>query len=225
MPRVDWDTEVEWDRFYGHGGASGYSRDWATAGGSHPLDGLNWKGQENHYAQLATAYAAQGIGATDRILIVGSGLGFTIEILNARGFSNIVGVEKSPAVRGHADWDGSQVSVAADFSQASGAQVRNAIRSAFGSLGFSGNQRDPEWVITEAVLESYDDADVTTLLGAAEAVVDGPDSQIIHAVMTLDAGPWTGPDAGVFNEKMGADWKALAPTHTWISYEHPEVVF
>ncbi len=81
MPRpgIDWSDSALWDGLYGGPlSGSGYSRSWQTAGGTHPLLGVNAWGDPNPVAARVDAWIALGIGAADRVLIGGSGLGFSV---------------------------------------------------------------------------------------------------------------------------------------------------
>jgi hypothetical protein len=64
-------------------------------------------------------------------------------------------------------------------------------------------------------LESYDDAEIPALLSAAESVIAGTDlSRIVHLVYEP---PFAPEVSGILNEKTLAQWKAMAPAHTWMS--------
>jgi hypothetical protein len=156
---------------------------------------------------MVNAYVALGMQPADRILIVGCGLGFTIEVLEGRGYTNVYGLENSGYMNGHADFSSGIVSVDDDLR--AGGRVLSKLRQATGDDIFT-------WVVDEDVLTSYEDSDMATLISAAEAVLDAvsPASNIVHVVTP---GPFG--DAP-FNSHTMAEWKAFAPTHTWLNTEN-----
>lgn len=215
MSRVDWSDQAVWDSLYGDGGVDGYPG-YVDAGGTHPLGTLNAWGQKNHLDAKVDAYLAQGIAPADKVLMAGSAYGHTIGILIREGIPFVVGLDSSPLIQGAPERDGTQVFVDDDIAQ--GGAIRARIRQAFGAHGFTGNNRDPDWIITESVLESYEDAEIVTILAGCEALCAGPNSQIIHVVMNSTGSPNL-PDMvppWPFNLKTMAEWKAFAPDHTWI---------
>ncbi len=211
MARVDWDLQATWDDQYGAHGVRGYVA-CQTDAGRQPIGTLSAGGHKSQLMKYVDWYLARGVGAGDKVLLAGAALGYTVDLLAGEGVPFVVGLDSSPYIHSHPDRSGNMVTVDNDLAR--GQQIRASIRQAFGSFGFSGNNRDPDWVITEAVLESYDDADANTILAACVGLIDGPDAQIVHLVTTLDSGPWDPP--GTYNEKTLADWAAMAPTHTWI---------
>ena len=72
-----------------------------------------------------------------------------------------------------------------------------------------------DWIVTESVLESYDDgAEMDEILDVAElGLFDGlPLSNIIHMVYPL-------PGIGIqFNRKTMFDWRAIRDEHSWVDY-------
>lgn len=212
MPLVDWDGQTPWDAYYGAFGTDGYIAA-RTYGGAH-MPGTLFAGVEPHVDdKLAAAYAALIPTVTDRVLIAGSALGWSIDALVALGYPNVVGLDNSTYMDTHPSRSSAKPFRKADM--ATGASIRNTVRAAFGELGFTGNNRDPEWIITESVLESFTDAEIETILDGCEALLDGTDvSRCVHVVTP---GPF---GAGVpFNDKTIAEWQVIRPAHTWIDYD------
>jgi len=76
-----------------------------------------------------------------------------------------------------------------------------------------------KWVITESILESYDDgAEMDEILDMAEAGLTGgePLTNIIHMVHSGDIDT-------LFNKKTLAQWKAIRPAHSFVDYVGWEV--
>jgi SAM-dependent methyltransferase len=151
-----------------------------------------------------------GLGMTSqqRILIAGCGFGFLVERFHVAGFPNVWGVDQSAHIAANkaTHVDGSVLMVADDIR--GGARVRNALRTLTGANTF-------DWIVTESVLESYDDAELPALLNAAESVLANgrPLSSIVHIVYE----PPFNEAPNVFNEKTLEQWNTLRPSHTWMS--------
>lgn len=161
----------------------------------------------------ADALIARGIAAADRVLVLGCGPGaFLVEALKARGRTNVWGADNSPwaASRGTVQ-AGGVILINADMT--SGQSFNNAVRTATGATTF-------RWIVTESVLESYDDLDVNVILNACEGLraAQTPLGNIIHIVYPA-AALQGGAVPGLFNEKTMAAWKAMRATHTWMSAE------
>lgn len=205
MPRVDWSTSAAWSTWYGatrDGVTVGYGRDWVTDFGRVAVD-------SGGLAQRVDRFVALGIQPSDRVLIAGCGYGFTIEVFHGRGFPSVWGIDSSAHIAANRGIEavGSTLMVEDDIR--GGGRVRAALRSLTGDDVF-------DWVISESVLESYDDgAEMTQLLNAAESVLAGGDlSRIVHFVFVP---PFAPEVAGLLNEKTIDQWNAVRPSHTWIS--------
>lgn len=201
MPRVDWSAQAPWAQFYGarfpDGRVVSYGREWANGMEGWP------QGADERAAKFVSLIP---LTAVTRVLVVGCGLGFTIERLKARGIANTWGLDSSPYIEtSKAQAANGVVWVNADVR--GGGQVRTALRQLTGATTF-------DVVLSESVLESYDDAEIPALLNAAEAVL-APGGKVAHFVFVP---PFTMPGAaGVFNEKTIDQWKAVRSTHLWIS--------
>jgi hypothetical protein len=202
VPRLGltWATRDDWLRFYRMTLPDGTV---VTYG-----DGRHWSidNPENEVHIRADALKALGMQATQRIVILGCGPGaFLVEALKVRGLPNCWGVDSSPWVEGRkAVASEGVVWVSADFT----GNIANALRQATGDRGF-------DWIVTESVLESYNDNEIQVGLNSCEGLRMSPQvpmSQIVHLVFTP---PFDEP--GLFNEKTMAQWKAMRPEHTWMN--------
>lgn len=210
MPRVTWQTRADWLKFYriimpdtGQEVTYGDDRLWS---------GDNIQNEVWIRANaLKTFMLANGGALTDRVLIVGAGMGFLIETLKLVGFNNTYGLDNSPWCQTQkASYNNGVILINADFT-GSANSLRNAFNAATGG-------RDFRWIITESVLESFNDNELVAILNQGPNLLTNgvPVSHIIHLVYTP---PFNDSSAGLFNEKTMAQWKALAPTQTWMNAE------
>lgn len=205
MPRVSWDTEADWNAHY---------RVWDATQGVHvgyerqamyAFFPRRWALIEQHFPAIAT---------TDRILVGGCGFGWLIEAAHAAGYPNVWGIDYSTHIQTNrgTQSDGSVLFVEDDIT--GGGRIKAALRSLTGDDIFN-------WIITESVLEGYDDAEMPQMLAAAESVLDSaePTTNILHLVHATPHGTF-GSQYGldpVFNVKSIDEWKAIEPTHTWVN--------
>lgn len=214
MAEPTWDLStfsryyVAWDRRPGsptNGQGFTYGREWAKLAAVSESPGIEF--YDARWAMIASQF---GISTTtDRILIVGCGLGFLIEAAKAAGFPNTYGLDNSAYLEGlTGDIDPASIIVWADIR--GGGSVRAQLRNQTGDDEF-------QWIITEDVVACYDDADILGLVGAAEAVLapGTPTSHIIHCTTVGDAAQHPGEPN--LNWKSIDAWAALVPTHSWIS--------
>lgn len=219
MPKVNFKTESDWLEVYRE-----QIRDV-----SHPQNG-QWVGYGRLWAQRSmgpyddelTRFNVRVAGLTsnfpiqkaDRILIQGCGLGFIIEAFKSASYPNAFGIDNSPfvaskrAVEAHVD------TIFIEDDVKGGAAVKTSLRNGTGDDIF-------DWVISESMLESYEDAELKDLLDAAEAVLDPtkPLTNIIHMVMSVQDP--AKPDQSIgpqFNQKTLAEWVAMEPDHSWYDY-------
>jgi hypothetical protein len=209
MPRVTWATRDDWLPHYRYTDPNGNvitygdDRTWSGDGDGSYLNGM-W----TRANALRTFIMANGGANADRILIAGCGLGFLIETMRLVGFANVYGLDNSTWCQGKkATVNGGVVLVNADFT-GSVNSLGNALQTATGGRTFS-------WLITESLLESFNDNEIGVILAQGPNLLGGQaNNHIIHIVFTP---PFNTP--GLFNEKTMAQWKAMAPTHTWMNAE------
>lgn len=172
-----------------------------------------------------------------KILIVGAGYAFTAEALEVEhDYANIVTTDTSPHIQATQDQD-EETEVNAAISavglnpaSGEGLAKKNAIwtpgnrrrhsrsiqNEALNNNGSRNRIRSVlngvQVAISEEVVTLLDDSEVTQLAGWIDAVDTGMD--VIH--LTTELLPDTTQDP-LFNWKLLADWKALVPTHTWVS--------
>lgn len=221
MPRKVWDTEADWRAAYEikirdpqhplFGQKIGYGRLWAgRVDGPYDDELTRFNRRVSRLATDSDALFA--INATDRILIGGCGLGFLMDAFHDAGFPNVWGIDNSPHVasRRPSESRGTTLFVQNDFR--GGGQARAQLRILTGDDVF-------KWIITECVLESYEDIEIPALLDASEVVLDPVESpgNIIHLVQSV--GDPTNPDRSispVFQQKTLTEWKAIRTSHSWV---------
>lgn len=145
---------------------------------------------------------------TDRILVLGCGFGFLIDVFRKEGFPNVFGLENSPWIWDNMkrEKDPATVIVRADIRQRSLGPLHRQLRKFTGGCYF-------DWVLTEGVLESYEDEELPLLLDRSEVFLNPvhPEVRVIHMVaVNRDLDP-------VYNLKTPAEWEAVRPTHSWIA--------
>lgn len=218
MPKVVYDTEADWDAVYQvrirdashpqHQQKIGYSR-LAMARMTEPYDDELTE-FNNRVEGLTSNFAIQ---ATDRILVAGCGLGFIIEAFKSAGFPNTFGIDNSAHVASKRGVEADSGTVFIEDDIKGGGRVKAALRRDTGDDIF-------DWVISESVLESYEDAEIGQLLDAAEVVLNPvkPKTNIIHMVLTVES--QVDP---MFNQKTLTEWVAVRNTHSWFDYVRGEV--
>lgn len=227
MPRKTWNTQADWDaRPHGvscrirdpqhplFGQRVGYGRVWAQRF-KGPYDDNLTEFNDMRDGILG----AFPIQTTDRILIAGCGFGFLVEAFHDAGFTETFGLDSSDHIDSNraTETRGDVIFIKDDMR--GGGRVLAAFRRETGDDIF-------DWIISQLVLESYEDAEMTDLLDAAEVVLNPsqPTTNIIHAVMcVLDP---SRPDRSIdplYNQKTLAEWKAIRPTHSFLCYPTWEV--
>lgn len=212
MPRINFATlplegAQSWRSYYDNG-SNGYGT-WLRSGQMKRPDRLVNGPLYDSGGGVVTPHPFS-FAPADRILIVGCGAGYSIEGFRMLGFPNTWGLDYSsvleastgiitPGIESQIAW----VNVAA------GGQAKARLRNVTGDDIF-------DWVISEDVLPCYDTgAEMDGLLDAAESVLTGSDlSQIIHMVTPLLPDNTQDPD---FLWLSLDDWKAVRPTHSWVS--------
>lgn len=155
-----------------------------------------------------------GITSSDRVLIAGSGYGYTIEAFHDAGFPWVGGIESSAHIIGNKATEirGDVLFIEDDLRN--GGQIGNAMRKLQQDLGVPGNQRSNQWdfAVTESMVEGYSDAELPGLLDDSEWAIETntPIARLIHMVHTDPTDPALG-----LNDKTLAEWAAMRPTHSW----------
>jgi hypothetical protein len=208
MPRVVWD-QATYDLWY-NGWVDGALVTYGRAHQYAEADGFT--PEQSGVARrrdFLIANAMPGLTATDRILVGGCGLGYLMARFRAAGYPNCWGIENSPHIESikNVEAEDATIWVVDDFT--GGGRVRNKLRTLTGDDEF-------DWVITEGLLESFDDAELPPYFSAAESVLapGRPLAAIIHYVWVP---PFADDVAGALNEKSIDAWKAMQPAHTWVS--------
>jgi hypothetical protein len=155
------------------------------------------------------------IGSTDRILVGGCAFGFLIEAAKDAGYPNIWGIDNSPHIEanGPTETRGDVLLVQDDFT--GGGRVRAKLRTLTGDDEF-------DWIITEDMISSFDDAELPVVFGVCETALlpAVPLGHIIHITSTTPGGI----GHASINWKTLAEWEALAPDHSWATPTFSEVL-
>ena len=228
MPRKVWGSEQDWLDSYEikirdhtdplNGQRIGYGRKWAQRVEGPLNDDLTRFAVR--VSRLATASDALfPMIATDRILIGGCGFGFLIDAFHDAGFPDVWGIDNSGHIATNRPTEsrGSTLFVQDEFSGIG--RVRNQLRTLTGDDIFN-------WVISESMLESYEDAEMGSLASSAETLLDPAEGleniiNLVYAVID-PANPGRSLDP-VFNQKTIQEWKALRPDHSWVNLLNWEV--
>lgn len=225
MPRVSWDGEADWTAHYDvrvrnpdhpqYGQRVGYGRVYAEVFRSPLVPG------NTEFTERRDHLIALGMAPTDRILVAGCAFGFLIEAFHDAGYDNVWGVEYSTHIENNRATESRGDVLFVEDDIRGGGRVRAALRNLTGDDEF-------DWIVSESVMESYDPgAEMDGLLNAAETVltIGKPQSNIVHLVMDVmtDAegaareprDQWIDP---AFSQFTLAEWNAIRPAHTWMSY-------
>ncbi len=154
-----------------------------------------------------------GLDNNADVLVVGSGFGFLLEFLLDAGIE-CWGIEPGswfwdPAndgewradvkVRTVNDWIGSGTE-----------------QAALEALPGTPNRAKFTWIIDEDCATMHSDAELPAFIAACEDRLQGnARGRIVHIVTPLRVE--TGPGNQAVNWKLMADWKAVAPAHTWVN--------
>lgn len=140
-----------------------------------------------------------------RILVVGCGFGFLIEVAHDAGYTNIWGLDNSHYISSKRGVEARGDVLMVDDDIRGEGRIKTALRTLTGDDTFG-------VIITEDVLTSYDIAEMPPIFAACEAglATGNPASNIIHMV---SEGPINQP----FTSLTLEEWQALAPTHSWIA--------
>ena len=217
MPKVVYETDADWLAVYEcrirdhtdplNGTKVGYGRKWAGRCEGPMDDDLT-----RFDARVANLTALFPIQATDRILIQGCGFGYLIEAFKAAGFSECFGLDDSTHVSNLRSTESNADTVFVERSIDGGPPMRAQLNIQTGGNTFA-------WVITESVMESYEDAEMSDLIDETETVLEGglDEDQIIHMVMSVQDPAKPDRSIGpIFNQKTLAEWKAIRPGHSWV---------
>ncbi len=218
MPKVPYVTQADWDAVYlirirdithpKNGQKLSYSRE-AMARSKGPYD----DNMTEYIDRVTELTALFPIAVADRIIIGGCGFGFTVEAFIDAGFTNCWGIDDSGyiATNKAVEARGDVIIIGEKFKVT--AQLSTKLNAETGANNF-------KWIITESILESYDDGvEMEEILDMAESGLTGgePLTNIIHMVHVA---PDIGPQ---FNQKTLAQWKAIRNTHSWVDYVGWEV--
>lgn len=215
MPRVPYVTQADWDAVFlirirdashpQHQQKISYGR-LAAGRMTGPYD----DDLTEFTTRVASLTRLFGIQAVDRIMVAGCGLGYLLEAFKAAGCANCWGLDDSAYV------DTSKTGESDDPDAImSNADIKNVGQLTDDLIQETGGS-DFTWVISESVLEGYDDGlEMASVLDNLEVLLEKNKSKlnIIHMIVTIEAS--VDP---MFNQKTLAAWKAVRPTHSWLDY-------
>lgn len=176
------------------------------------------------YYEQRIAPVFGSITGAQRILVVGCGLGLLVSAVQATGFANIWGIDRSAHVASL--WPASHPRLAQ--LDVLSPTISADLNTAFGRNTF-------HWIITESVIEGYPLAEQAAIYAACEAllVASQPASHVVHLVYPdTDMTRWSANalEGGQFASWAGqpmatpgspartlSEWPASRPTHTFLS--------
>lgn len=138
--------------------------------------------------------------AGTNILVIGCALGFLMEELNTRGF-NVWGVDNSQYIHTIKNQPDNRNRLPIHNVSVLDADFVSEVKRLCKVNAF-------DVIITEDLLTSHDE--FTDIMSKCEQLLspDVPVSNIIHIVDLTTSAPFT--------VKTGTEWRAVAPTHTWL---------
>lgn len=189
---------------YSFGGRT-YSRAFAEEVGGGSIAG--WFGN-----RMDAVEAQWGVDSGS-ILIVGCGYGFEIELFLDRGWTDVWGVDASPHIASTLATEArADVLSRILTGWTVGVDPINDVKSALQGIGAS---RTFDVVIDADAASSHSDAELPAFYAALEGLAKGNNNaRVVHMVTPLR--PSVGPGDSALNWKLPSDWKATAPSHTWV---------
>lgn len=156
---------------------------------------------------------ANGGDLSDRIIILGAGMGFLNECLLLMDFENCWGVDNSPFLEER------RSSVAPD-AQILNIDLQSPLSEIQAALIASTGDSTFKWIITESLMESLTDAEIVDACTVFESLLspEVPTTNMVHIVYTP---PFN--DGSSFNEKEMNEWKSIRPSNTWMNAEGYQV--
>lgn len=220
MTRKVWDSEADFDDAYScrirdpshpqFGQTVGYGRLWAGR-----CEGLYDDDLTRFNLRAANLRRLFGIAGADRVLIVGCGLGFLIDAFHDGARANVWGVDSSGhvATKRSTETRPTTLFVEADILSPT---IQTDLTALTGGDQFN-------FIVTESLLESYEDAEMAAFLDRCELLLDPAetDDQIIHLIQAVipRGGSGGNPDESIdpiYQQKLIAEWKAIRPAHSWV---------
>lgn len=227
MPLKTWNTKADWDAAYGR-----MVETWGHPGGRPGLSLNYHRAAfaQSRFDRAAQIAALLGWTAPGPVLVVyGAGFGWLAEGFERIGFTRVVGTDTSTYIQAtRLQTEEADIDAALNVTGVTGAErttlkgmvydggvrdrtsrgvlnedgltgrSRNNIRA---SLGLSGNQQ-PDWVLTDSVLESLADAEAVSLASSLRGWVPA----LIHGIVPLLTEASQDPG---FNWKAPGQWKTL----------------
>lgn len=161
-----------------------------------------------------------GLDNNASVLVIGAGFGYLMQALYDAGITDVYGLEPGDwfwDVAQDSDWPSAEIKgrVAQDWA-GSGTE-----KDALNAIGVGG-QAQFTYVVDEDCITMHTDAELSTFISACEDRLQGnAKGRIIHVVTLLPEG---GPGDSSVNWKTAAEWKAIAPDHTWVDVRDGTVI-
>ena len=184
-------------------GPISYGREFAQSFWREQVSGL--------FGRKAGWIIGRGISTSAPVVVVGAGFGFLCEALKDAGISNVVGIDFAPYIQSRLSTE-----KRLDISVISATVGIDNVNSLLQQAGFP---RTYDWVIDEDAASSHSNAELPAFHSGCETLLKGNQKvRILHLVT-----PGPGGDTSL-NWKTLAEWKATAPTHTWMNIRTGEAV-
>lgn len=233
MPVRSYNSKADFDRDY----QAWYPTDGIRFGERIELNYDRAFGLAIARATVEDYLAALPLLPDDSILIVGCGYGWSVEVLEERGFPRVLGIDVSTHIQSTKDQDeeslidGKIAALGLDPASGRGAKLKAKVwtpgvrtRASRGvpaedlqtggsrgrvkqALGLQGSQRIT-WGISELVLETLTDAECLDLSAAGHAVCENVVHYMAPEGRAVEDSDW--------NLKSLAEWKALLPSDTFL---------
>lgn len=155
-----------------------------------------------------------GLIQNSSIVVVGCGFGWLMEALIDAGVGTVVGVDMSPYIHANKATQSRN-----DVTIVNGIVGVDNVSSLLQSAGFPRQYRA---VIDEDAASSHSDAELPAFFAGCESLLQGGQTAKIVHLVTEKRGEGIGDSA--INWKYLSEWKALAPSHTWVSLSSGEVL-
>lgn len=230
MPLYDWSTKGAFDAAY----------DFSGEPDGHPSDRPEVRLHYHRSVMMPYAttvahglVAALGWGATTRVVVVGAGFGWTVEVLRTLGLGRVVGIDTSSYVQSRKtqpeddEVRASIIRAGLDPASSRGAELlarhsdglpRSRVASDLANENLTtgasrarvrqimGSQSFE--VLTESVLESFTDAEAQQVSAFAHSATSG---RVSHYIFPRAEGNFL-----PLNWKILEEWKALIPADSFI---------
>ena len=177
-----------------------------TYGAAYMLDDLRFDTRKD----WLTGY---GLDNNAQVLVVGSAFGYMMRYLHDAGITDVWGIDPGPwywDAANDSDWATGMKALTANDWIGSGTE-----QASLDALPGVPNNEQFGWILDEDAAPAHSDTKLPTFISALEDRLQGnAKGRIVHIVTPLQVEQ--GPGDSSQNWKPLADWKAVAPDHTWV---------